>query len=163
MAVNVDFGDVVLSVGLTVKGRQRHRFGLRVGVPFPTTPEDRVIKGPPYLSQPGRISFAMDLAADMQVTLSGNWTDEVGNPVPAPADAVVVYANDNPTVINLTDNGDGTGVAAAVGPLGTANIHGDATSGGVTLSADLQIVVVAGLGERFEIVAGEPTEVTPDV
>lgn len=105
----------------------------------------------------------MDLAADHQVTLTGEWTDEVGNPVPAPADAAVVYSNDNPAVINLTDNGDGTAVAAAVGELGTANIHAEATAGGETVHGDLQIVVVAGLAERFNVVAGEPTEVTPDV
>lgn len=66
-----------------------------------------------------------------------------------------------PSIINLTDNGDGTAVAAAVGVLGTANVHGEAT-GPVTASGDLQIVVVAGDAERFEIVAGAPEEVTPD-
>lgn len=104
----------------------------------------------------------MDLAADMQVTLSGEWTDEVGNPVDTPADAAVSFTVDDPTIINLTDNGDGTATAAAVGALGTANVHADATGGGLTLSGDLQIVVVAGLAERFNITASEPSEVTPD-
>lgn len=104
----------------------------------------------------------MDLAADQQVTLSGGWTDEVGNPVPTPDDATVVFANDNPAVVNLTDNGDGTAVAAATGELGTANISATGTAGGETLTGDLQIVVVAGLAERFTITASEPTEVTPD-
>jgi hypothetical protein len=166
VTLNVDFGDVVLSVGLHVKGRLRRRFGLHVGVPSPTTPEDRVVRGTPRPVDLERIEIVMDLAADMQVPLTGNWTDEVGNPVPAPTDAVVTYTNDNPTVINLTDNGDGSAVAAATGTLsdsaGPANIHADAVAAGETLSADLQIVVVAGLGERFEIVAGTPTEVTPD-
>jgi hypothetical protein len=104
----------------------------------------------------------MDLAADQQVTLTGEWTDEVGNPVPTPDGSTVVYSNDNPAVINLTDNGDGTAVAAATGELGTANVHAEATANGETVAGDLQIVVVAGLAERFNIVAGEPTEVTPD-
>jgi hypothetical protein len=30
------------------------------------------------------------------------------------------------------------------------------------VTGDFQIVVVAGLAERFNIVAGEPEEVTPD-
>lgn len=166
MALNVDLGDVVLSFGVTVKGRQRRRFGLHVGVPFPTTPEDRVIRGTPRPAHLERIDIAMDLAADMQVPLTGRWTDEVGNVVPAPDGASVTYTNDNPTVINLTDNGDGSAVAAATGTLsadaGPANIHGEAVVDGETLSGDLQIVVVAGQGERFEIVAGTPTEVTPD-
>lgn len=98
----------------------------------------------------------------MQVPLSGEFTDEMGNPVATPPDATVVYTVDDPTIINLTDNGDGTAVAAAVGVLGTANVHAVATWGANEVTGDLQIVVVAGLAERFNIVAGEPTEVTPD-
>lgn len=104
----------------------------------------------------------MDLEADKKVDLDGRFTDEVGNPTVPPVGATVVYSVDRPDLINLTDNGDGTAVAAAVGPLGIATVHADATVGGDVKSADLQIVVVAGLAERFEIVAGEVTEVTPD-
>jgi hypothetical protein len=104
----------------------------------------------------------MDLQADKQVPLSVQFTDEVGNPVAAPSGTAVAYTVDDPTIINLTDNGDGTAVAAAVGPLGTANVHVEVSWNGHTLSGDLQIVVVAGLAERVNIVAGEPTEVTPD-
>ena len=161
--MKLDLGDAVLSLELLVKGRRRHRFVLRASVPRPTSPEDRVVKGPPYHQPSGRIDLIMDLAADQQVTLTGEWTDEVGNPVDAPADATVVYTVDDPTIINLTDNGDGSAVAAAVGALGTATVHAEATGGGETVTGDLQIVVVAGLAERFNIVAGEPTEITPDV
>lgn len=103
----------------------------------------------------------MDLQADKKVTLTGGFKDEMGNPVPLPAGETVVYTVDDPSIINLTDNGDGTAVAAAVGVLGTANVHGEAT-GPVNASGDLQIVVVAGDAERFEITPGEPEEVTPD-
>jgi len=105
----------------------------------------------------------MDLQADKKVALTASYTDEVGNPVPTPADAAVTYTVDDPTIINLTDNGDGTAEAAATGTLGTAHVHVDATSGGITLTGDLEIVVVAGLAERVAIVAGEPEEVTPDI
>ena len=105
--MKLDLGDVELSLELLIKARQRRRFVLRASVPRPTTPEDRVVKGPPYHQHTGKVDLIMDLAADMQVTLSGAWTDEVGNPVDAPADASVVYTVDDPTIINLTDNGDG--------------------------------------------------------
>jgi hypothetical protein len=110
----------------------------------------------------------MDLQADKKVTLSVEYTDEVGNPVSAPAGATAVYTVDDPTIINLTDNGDGTAVAAATGTLGTANVHLDATfvdddAVSHTVSGDLQLVVVAGLAERVNITAGAPEEVTPDV
>jgi hypothetical protein len=106
----------------------------------------------------------MDLQADKKVALSVQFTDEVGNATEAPADAVTAYTVDDPTIINLTDNGDGTASAAATGTLGTANVHVDASSAasGLTVSGDLQIVVVAGLAERVEILAGAPEEVTPD-
>lgn len=104
----------------------------------------------------------MDLQADMQVPLSLEFTDEVGNPVETPADTTVTYTVDDPSLINLTDNGDGTATAAAVGPLGAANVHVVVSWNGHTVTGDLQIVVVAGLAERVNIVAGEATEVTPD-
>jgi len=160
--MKLDFGDVTLSLELLVKGHQRRGFVLHASVPRPTTPADRVVNGPPYHQHTGKVDLIMDLAADMQVTLSGQWTDEMGNPVAAPVDAAVVYTVDDPTVINLTDNGDGTAVAAAVGVLGTANVHAEATGGGLAVSGDLQIVVVSGLAERFTIEASDPTEVTPD-
>lgn len=104
----------------------------------------------------------MDLAADKKVSLTAEWTDEVGNPTGAPADGNVQWTTDNPGVILLTDNGDGTAVAAATGVPGSANVHVDATGDGNTLSGDLAINVVAGLAERINIAAGEPEEVTPD-
>lgn len=105
----------------------------------------------------------MDLQADKQVALSGQFTDEVGNPVEAPEDATITYTVDDPTIINLTDNGDGTANAAAVGPLGNATVHAEAVADDFTATGDLLISVVAGDAERFEIVPGEVTEVTPDV
>lgn len=104
----------------------------------------------------------MDLQADKKVALAVQFTDEVGNPVDAPVGAAVVWTVDDPTIIALTDNGDGTAEAAATGTLGTANVHVEATFDGVTVTGDLQLVVVAGLAERVTIVAGEPEEVTPD-
>lgn len=161
--MEVDLGDVVAVFNLRVKGLQRFDLLLRVGVPYDTSPADRVVKGPPYALHPRKVDLIMDLQADKQVPLSVQYTDEVGNPTPAPVGATVAYTVDDPTIINLTDNGDGTAVAAAVGALGTANVHVEATFNGTTLTGDLQIVVVAGLAERLNVVAGDPTEVTPDV
>lgn len=104
----------------------------------------------------------MDLEADKKVDLDGRYTDEVGNPTTAPDGASVVYSVDRPDLINLTDNGDGSAVAAAIGPLGIATVHADSTLNGDVKSADFQLVVVAGLADRFEIVAGDVTEVTED-
>lgn len=160
--MRLDLGDVFLDLNLRVKGQVRRRVRIRVGVPVDSTPSDRVVSGPPYSNKINLEGPVMDLAADKKIGLSLQWTDEVGNPVPTPADASSVYTVDDPTIINLTDNGDGTASAAAVGTLGSANVHLETTAGGVTLTGDLAINVVAGLAERVNIVAGEPEEVTPD-
>lgn len=106
----------------------------------------------------------MDLLADKKVPLSVGYTDEVGNPVTTPpTGTTVVWTVDDPSVINLTDNGDGTAEAAATGLLGDATVHMEITGlGAVPVTGDLLIVVVPGLAERANIVAGEPVEVTPD-
>lgn len=104
----------------------------------------------------------MDLAADKKVPLALQFTDELGNPTATPPGTTSVFTVDDPTIINLTDNGDGTAVAAAFGTLGTATVHVEVTWNGTTLTGDLQIVVVAGLAERVTIAAGEPEENTPD-
>lgn len=161
--MRLDLGDAFLDLNLRVKGQVRRRVHIRVGVPTDTTPADRVVKGPPYTS--GTIcerTTIMDLQADKKVALSVGWSDEVGNPTDAPADATLTFTVDDPTIVAVTDNGDGTASAAAVGPLGSAFVHVEATSGGRTVSGDLGITVVAGDAERVEIVAGEVSEVTPD-
>jgi hypothetical protein len=161
---SIDLGDLVLDWGFRVKCCPRLKLVWHIGPTFDTGPEDRVIKPPPYSQPTGRIDVVMDLQADQQVPLSLTYTDEVGNPLPTPTGATVTYTVDDPTIINLTDNGDGTAVAAAVGTLGSATVHVEATvDGGTPLTGDLLLVVVAGLAERVEIVAGPPEEVTPDV
>lgn len=160
--MHLDLGDAVLHLNLRVKGQDRRRFHIRVGVPTDTTPADRVVKGPPYTSRTKLERITMDLQADKKVALSLSWTDEVGNPATAPADASYVFTVDDPTIINVTDNGDGTASAAATGVLGSAFVHVEATAGGRTVSGDLGITVVPGDAERVEIVAGEVEEVTPD-
>ena len=156
-----DYGDFLHVEQWLLKG-QRLRFTMRAGVPRDTTPADRIPTPGAYRPSDGKVDWFMDLQADKQVPLNPEWTDEVGNPVPTPADATVTYTVDNIDVIALTDNGDGTAIAAATGILGNAIVHGEATSGGRTLTADELITVVPGNAERFAIVAGEPTEVTPD-
>jgi hypothetical protein len=169
--VRIPLGDADLVIVLDIPGLHAApppKPIFHIGPPMDTTAADRVIKPPPYNQPTGKVDVRMDLQADKKVPLSVEYTDEVGNPTTAPADAAAVYTVDDPTIINLTDNGDGTAEAAATGTLGTANVHLDVTftdgSGNpTTVSGDLQLVVVAGLAERVNIVAGTPEEVTPDV
>lgn len=160
--MELDLGDVVAVFNLRVKGHRTPRVHWRFGVPVDSTPADRTIKPPPYYANTGKVDVHMDLQADKKVTASAGWTDEVGNPADAPADATVVYTVDDPTIIDLTDNGDGTCVVSATGTLGSATVHMEVTADGKTLTGDALVTVVAGLAERVNVVFGEPEEVTPD-
>lgn len=148
-----------------MKGLQRPRLRIRAGHPRDTTAADRVadFEASHACVNDRKVFFAMDLQADKQVTLTASYADEMGNPTAGPPGATITYSVDRPDLVALTDHGDGTANAAAVGPLGMANVHVDADdgTGGVT-SGDLQIVVVPGDAERLIVTAGEPTEVTPD-
>jgi hypothetical protein len=149
---------------MTVKGLHAKRVLWHIGPTFDTTPEDRTPRGSVRPAS-GKVDLIMDLLADQKVPLSAQWTDEVGNPVGTPVDATAVYTVDDSSIIALTDNGDGTAVAAATGVLGVATVHGEFTAPGfaVPLTGDLQINVVAGMAERVAIVPGVSEEVTPDV
>lgn len=162
--MRLDLGDVVLGLYVKVKGHRRpSRWVWVIGAPRETEAGDRSVKGPPYASDTGKVDVHMDLQADKKVPLNGRFTDEVENPVEIPEGATVVYTVDDPTIINLTDNGDGTAVAAATGTLGIAHVEGVADFGdGTQVTGRLELVVVAGDAERFTIEAGEPEEVTPD-
>jgi len=158
-----DYGDLLHVERWIVKGRRLH-FVWHIGPARRTTEADRTPGTAVPSDTPRKVDVIMDLQADKKVLLSGGWTDEMQNPVPMPTGAVVTYTVDNTSVITLTDNGDNTATAAAVGVLGTANVHAVANAPGLPeATGDLQIVVVAGDAERFTITAGEPEEVTPDV
>lgn len=160
--MELDLGDVIVAFNVRVKGQKHYRAIWKIGVPVDSVPADRFVKPPPYAQSTGKRDAIMDLMADKKVDLTLGFTDEVGNPVPAPEGSTATFTVDDPTIINLTDNGDGTAVAAATGTLGTATVHVESELNGQAVSGDLAIVVVAGLAERVTIVAGDPTEVTED-
>lgn len=157
-----DYGDIIRikETRWLIKGRHLNVVW-RIGAISDTTPADRVPgpAGEPF--QPAEMDVIMDLPADKQVALSLGFTDELGHPVPAPANVTAVYTVDDANLINLTDNGDGTASAAAVGDLGSAIVHVEVT-GDVNATGDLLLTVVEGLAERVTVTPGEVTEVTPD-
>jgi hypothetical protein len=104
----------------------------------------------------------MDLKADQKISFSLQATDEIGNPTEF--DGTIAFTVDDPSIINLTDNGDGTGEAAATGTIGVATLTAEATpaGGGTPFTGAEAINVIAGDAEGITIAFGEPEEVTPD-
>lgn len=105
----------------------------------------------------------MDLKDDNKVALSIGWTDDAGNPADAPADFSATYTIDDSTNVALTDNGDGTAVAAATGSLGPATVHLNVSwtdnDGTHSATGDLAFMTVADLASRVNIAAGTPEHV----
>jgi hypothetical protein len=160
--MDFDLGDMIASFNIRIKQHHRHQAIWHVGVAVEHGLTGRATNPSPVTFHTGKASIIVDLQADKQVPLSVTFTDEMGNPVTAPEKPLTVFTVDDPAIIALTDNLDGTAVAAAVGPLGTANVHVSSLVGGNELTGDLAIVVVEGLAERITVTAGEPVEVTPD-
>lgn len=164
--LRIPFGDLVLVAGAEIPGLQPPppvHLVFRFGPVRDTTPDDRTAGPPPvYKYPPGKVAARMDLQADKQVDLSVQAEDEVGNP--ATFDGTYAYTVDDASIINLTDNGDGTAVAAATGALGVATVTATATRSDGSLAGQgvLAFQVIAGDVASFEVVAGAPEEVTPD-
>jgi len=111
----------------------------------------------------------VQLHADKKVLLTAavSATDELGNPTTVnPGDVTVAYTVDDASLINLTDNGDGTASAAATGALGTAQVTATATHvpTGRTGTDVLTLEVIPGDAEivSVAVTAGPEEEVTPD-
>ncbi len=103
----------------------------------------------------------MDLQADKQVAFKLGATDEVGNETTLTG--TVTFEVDDPSILTLTDNGDGSGTVAATGTLGVATLTGRvANPDGTEATGVAAIQVVAGDAQTFQFSFEAPTEVTPD-
>lgn len=157
-----DLGDVIKQVRYIVKGR-RFTSVLHWGAERDTLAADRV-PGGSVAPAPRKAATIVDLHADKQRTVSLQVGDEFNNPTAF--DGTVAYAGDNPALVNVTDNGDGTAVVAAVGGtgnLGVVNLTITVTpTSGTPVERVEAVNVIAGGAETFSVVAGEETEVTPD-
>jgi hypothetical protein len=158
-----DLGDVFVQNRTIVKGR-RFTFVLHDGAPKDTSPADR---NPGGVATPAtrRAEHVTDLHADKMITRTVAAGDEFGNPTTF--DGVYSYAGDNPALLAVTDNGDGSAVLAAVGGLGNlgvANVTFTATPtvGDPVVRVDA-INVIAGGTETFTFTDSAESEVTPDV
>ena len=165
--LRIPFGDLVLVAGAEIPGLHPPaplHLVWTVGAVRDTTPADRTAGLPPvYKYPPGKVDLHMDLQADKKVALSISAEDEIGNP--ATFDGTFAFSVDDSSIVALTDNGDGTAEAAATGALGVATVTATATKTDGTTGGQgvLAFQVVAGDVATFEIVAGAPEEVTPDV
>lgn len=103
----------------------------------------------------------MDLHADKKFLFSLPPVDEMGNPTTF--DGTISFSVDDPSLVTLTDNGDGSGVVAAVGGLGTAILKATITPvTGAPQEKSEAINVIAGDAAAFNFAFGPEEEVTPD-
>lgn len=161
-----DEGDTVLQVRRLVKGR-RVGFQLHDGTERDTVPADRIPNSTPAVpTSPERINTVRDLAEDKKFTRTYAPVDEFGVPSVDPFDGTQAFTTANPELLNVTDNGDGSAVIAAVGggALGPAALTFTATptNGNPPIVKDDTINVVAGAAEGFAATDSADEEVTAD-
>lgn len=161
--MKLDLGDVVLDLNLRVKAFRPPTFVWHFRAPVESEEEDRAVGPIPECKSQRKVMGIMDLQADKKVSFALQATDEVGNPTTFVG--TIVFTVDDPTIVNLTDNGDGSGEVAATGTIGVATLTGTATrdSDGAVFTGAEAINVVAGDAEAFSLTFGTPEEVTPDV
>lgn len=157
-----DLGDVIEQHRILVKGRRFTVF-FHDGAPVETTAADRV-PGTSVGPAPRKAERMTDLHADKKITRTATHGDEFGNPTTF--DGTQTYVSDNPGLVNVTDNGDGSAVIAAVGGLGNlgvANVTYTATpvTGDPIVRVDA-INVIAGGAETITFTDSAEEEVTPD-
>jgi len=157
-----DYGDLLHVETWIVKGR-RVDFVAHYGAETDTGPADRVPGTGPATPPPRKAELIMDLHEDKKRTRTASAVDEFG--VPTTFDGTMAYTVDDPTLVNLTDNGDGSCVIAAVGggAIGVANLTFTATpTVGDPVVRVEAINVIPGAVEGFSFVDGAEEEVTPD-
>lgn len=158
-----DYGDLIHEERWIIKGR-RVNFVAHYGAETNTGPADRVPGTTTPTPTPRKAEIVMDLHVDKKRTRSVSPVDEFGNATTF--DGTFAYTVDDPALVNLTDNGDGSCVIAAVGgsALGVANLTFTAapTVGDPIVRVEA-VNVIAGEAESFTFVDGAEEEVTPDV
>lgn len=78
--------------------------------------------------------------------------DKRGNPTPLAGP--VSFASSDTSLLAVTDNGDGTATAAAVGPLGNAQV----TVSDTVDTAVVDVTIIAGAETGLNVALGTPTE-----
>lgn len=158
-AIELDLGDVVLVVTAKVKGiLPPPNFIWRIGKTSKTTDSDRVVVGTPVISK-GKVGLIMDLLDDNKVAFSVQAVDDVGNPTTF--EGAISFTVADPTIINLTDNGDGTGIVAATGTIGstTLDVSATRTTDGQLFSGSAALNVVSSGTATISVAFGTPEHV----
>lgn len=161
--MEIDLGDVIAEFNLRLKHQPVKPLSVfKLGVTRKTVAADRVPVIPqPYTPRTGKVSRIMNLQSDKKVQILGMVDlDEMLNEIGPSADQPT-YSTDDVAgqFIVLTDNGDGSGEIAAVGPLGTAQVTATFPDGSaITETVNVVVGDVASRAFKF----GAPTEVTPD-
>jgi len=162
-----DLGDIIEQRRLIVKGKRLTPvFHISAPRERPNGPGQATTVPVTNPSRKGKVDLIMDLKADQEVDLAvGNWKDEMGNTATPPADSDVTWTVDEAGAefVELVENAVIGGITAgALGTLGSAIVTGTVDVNGRVVTGDFLLNVVAGDAERFEVVAGEPRERTPD-
>lgn len=161
--MEIDLGDLTFEANFRIKRFRPPRFVWVVGPVRETTPEDRVPgPAPTYKLPPTKVDLIVNLHDDKKADFAFTPVSEMGNPTTF--DGTVAFVVDDPSVVTLTDNGDGTGTVAAVGVIGVATLTATATpaDGSDPIVGVESINVIAGDAEGFAFSFSDEVEADDD-
>ena len=149
-----------LTVTPSARSRRRARFTIGPVIERPPghTPPPSVAASPPHRD---RKAIDVNLLDSQQAVLRVTGFDKEGNPVDPTALGALTWTSSDPSVLTLTDNGDGTQTAVTTGVLGDAqvtvtdDVNGDGTG---EFTGSLAFVVTAGPVAEITVTAGVPTD-----
>jgi hypothetical protein len=160
-----DFGDLIHEERWLLKG-QHPTFIFHLGVDVDSAPADRIPATTSMPAPTGKVAVIVDLHADKKKLVTAVPGDEFDNPTTFAG--TMTYVGDNPALLNVVDNGDGSAEFVSVGGtgnLGAANVTFTATpdSGTTPVVRVIAVNIIAGDAESFTFTEGPEEEVTPDV
>jgi len=123
------------------------------GLSYPPQRVPRNWKGWPK----GELMGALTMTDSQQSVLTVSAVDKKGNPT-AVTPGSIAWLVDNPALLSITDNGDGTATLKAVGPIGTGVVTVKATVNGADVAGTLDVTIVSGAPTQLTVTAGTPTE-----
>lgn len=96
------------------------------------------------------------LRDDEEFDLSFRLEDRVGNPLLFDPSTGLNVSISDPTVLSLTDKGNGLFTVSSVGKIATAQVNVKATVSGRDINGSLTVDVVAGDADHIDLVPSTP-------
>jgi len=101
--------------------------------------------------------MSLQMTDAQQCVLTVSAVDAKGNPTTVTPGSLT-WLVDNPNLLSVTSNPDGTATVSAVGPIGQGNVTVNATIAGAAVSGTITVNIISGAPTQLSISAGAPSD-----